>query len=76
MGLILHILGLKTIGMDKLLILFELLIKFLQVQVKLFFNAKEFEKVDFFQLLWLIQILTGIAFMLEMLIHAKRAVLL
>ena len=76
MGLILHILGLKTIGMDKLLILFELLIKFLQVQVKLFFNAKKFEKVDFLQLLWLIQILTGIAFMLEMLIHAKRAVLL
>jgi hypothetical protein len=56
--------------------LFELLIKFLQVQVKLFFNAKEFEKVDFLQLLWLIQILIGITFILEMLIHAKRAVLL
>jgi hypothetical protein len=30
--------------MDKLLILFELLIKFLQIQVKLFFNAKEFNE--------------------------------
>ena len=74
MCLILHLLALKTIGMNKLLILLELLIKFLHIQVKLFFEAEEFKKVNLLQFLWVIKILAGIAFDLEMLIHAERAV--
>ncbi len=72
----LHPLTLKPVGMYKLLILFELLIQLLLVYVKLFFEAKELKVIDVFEFLRLIQILTGVAIVLQVLIVAEGAVTL
>ncbi len=72
----LHPLTLKPVGMYKLLILFELLIQLLLVEVKLFLEAKELKVIDFFEFLRLVQILTGVAIVLQVLIVAEGAVFL
>ncbi len=72
----LHPLTLKPVGMYKLLILFELLIQLLLVEVKLFLEAKELKVIDVFEFLRLIQILTRVALVLQVLIVAEGAVTL